>query len=85
MLNTPDGFQHARRLDTFHPGGVHQMEFVTPYRARVVIEGPQPQVFDAVHRYYREWPPAGYGTHQVEWAMGTGTARYVLERSTSCD
>lgn len=85
MRTLTDGFRHARRRVTFHPGGVHQLEFATPFRARVVIEGPQPQVFDAVERYYREWPPEGYGTHQVEWATGTGTARYVLERSNSCD
>lgn len=80
-----DGFRFAKRTDTFLPGGVHQIEFTTPFRARAVIEGRQPAVFDAVDRYYREWPSEGYGTHQVEWGMGTGTARYVLERANSCD
>lgn len=84
-MNETSGFQHARRRDTFLPGGVHQLEFQTPYRTRVVIEGPMPQVFAAVDRYYAEWPQEGYGTRQVACLQGATSAKYVLERWQSCD
>jgi hypothetical protein len=80
-----DGFRFAKRTDTFLPGGVHMMEFRTPYRTRVVLEGPQPQIFKAVQDYYTCYSPQGYGTRQTAFAHGAGTSRHTLERANSCD